>query len=361
MSPSAVPPTLREVCSRLSNNDRDLISLNLAGLKIGNNGAEALARSLEQNTALQSLTLCYNLISGSGALSLLAPRPMKEIKLLDLRYNAIGDDGANALAEAIKSRNATLQNVSIRDNFVGPRGVVRIAEALERNSSVEHLDLGKNNLGIAGAASIAKSLAMNQALRCLYLRSSRLNAEGVKLIASALRDNTTLEVLSLEGNEIGDIGAEALADALRYNTTLRSLHLANTRIGSHGALVLARLLATNKNLSIVDILHNPIGLDGAAAFRGVLKNCNRTIQHLRLDYQFVAVENFYFKDVNAEILIYLKLNQKGRAQMTNVKIPWGTWPNILEKVNVQPDMMYLTLHEKPDLLKREQSHMVCKS
>lgn len=348
---SPVPPSLRDICRRLSSDDDDLTSLDLAGCNIGNAGAVALGRSLEHNTNLESLSLSYNLISPVGAVPLLSQGATR-VRMLDLRYNSIGDDGADAIAQ-ILPKNPNLQNLTLRNNFIGPVGAATIAEALETNETVEHLDLSTNAIGKAGAAAISKMLQKNKTLRCLCLWSNRFDADGIQQIALGLRYNTTLEVLNLGGNEIGDVGAQALADVLRYNTTLRSLHMANAQIGRNGALALARVLTTNTKLRIVDILHNPIGLEGAAAFRSVLRSSNRTIQELRLDYQFTAVEHFCFKGVNAEITIYLKLNKNGRAQMTNVRLPWGSWPNILAKVNVETDMMYLTLQEKPDLIQRE--------
>ena len=352
MTLSAVPPSLRDICRRLSSNDDDLVSLDLAGFNIGNSGAIALGRALDHNTNLHSLSLCYNLISAAGAVPLLSSQGATRVRTLDLRYNSIGDDGAEALARGL-SMNPNLQNLSLRNNFIGPVGAASLCEALETNTTVEHLDLGTNAIGKAGVAAISKMLQTNKTLRCLSLWSNHLDAECIQRIAMGLRFNTTLEVLNLGGNEIGDRGAQALADVLKYNTTLRSLHMANSQICGEGALALARVLTTNTRLRLVDILHNPIGLEGAAAFRSVLRSSNRTIHELRLDYQFTAIDNFCFKGVNDEITIYLKLNQNGRAHMTNVRLPWGSWPNILAKVNVQADLMYLTLHEKPDLLQRE--------
>jgi Ran GTPase-activating protein (RanGAP) involved in mRNA processing and transport len=54
---------------------------------------------------------------------------------LDLSYNSIGDDGAKALAEALKT-NSTLTTLDLQNNSIGPDGAKALAEALKTNSTV---------------------------------------------------------------------------------------------------------------------------------------------------------------------------------------------------------------------------------
>jgi Ran GTPase-activating protein (RanGAP) involved in mRNA processing and transport len=267
--------------------------------------------------------------------------------------------------------NDYLQTLLIRNNYIGPTGAVHLAKALETNDTLQRLDLGTNTIGDVGAAAIAKLLMGVKSpislpstssllrLRHLCLWSNQITTEGVRQMAHALRSNSTLEVLNLGGNDIGDAGAQALAEMLRCNDTLQRLHIANANIGREGANHLARGLATNKILQGIDLLHNPIGWEGAAAFVSVLRSSNRTIQQIKLDYQDKrnSMERCGFKtrSVNAEIAIFLKLNQFGRLHMANVGLPWESWPTILTKVNTQADLLYLILQDKPDLLKRDES------
>jgi Ran GTPase-activating protein (RanGAP) involved in mRNA processing and transport len=345
---------MHALCWRLARDDKHLTDLDLAGLNIGNTGVTALGASLDTNTSLESLSLSYNLISSTGVTRLL-DGVTRNLKSLDLMSNSIGNGGAQALANMVSLKKAQLQNLSVRNNYIGALGGIQLANALQDNLSLEQLDMGTNPIGNAGAKAIADLLRVNKTLRWLCLWSNDLDAEGIRCIAQALRENTTLEVLYLGGNMIDNEGAMALADMLRHNTTLKSLHIANGRIGSKGALALAQVLTENGTLQVLDILHNPIGSDGATAFCNVLKSQNRTIKELRLDYQFTTrspIEDYCYKGVNAEIMLYLKLNQIGRAEMTNLALHDGLWPSILEKVNIQADLMRLTLQEKPELLQR---------
>mmetsp|Transcript_38657 Transcript_38657/g.54417 ORF Transcript_38657/g.54417 Transcript_38657/m.54417 type:complete len:205 (+) Transcript_38657:76-690(+) len=201
-------------------------------------------------------------------------------------------------------------------------------------------------------------------------------------IAEGLAENTTLEVLHLGGNRVGDEGAIALAECLYRNKTLKRLYLANAGVGESGAVALAEALRHNTTVEIVDLLHNPIGIEGVLSFRDTLERSNTTLIALLLDYydhQGRSSENDsynhssisissnnnssipslglrrinYKKSANAQIAIYLKLNQAGRSNMYNVDLPSSTWSTILaHKVGKEPDLVYLTILEKPDLFRR---------
>ncbi len=78
------------------------------------------------------------------ALSALANN--KTLKILDLSYNAFGDEGAIILA-----RNTTLIKLNVNTTRIGPPGAL----ALSENQTFEELDMGSSNMGIVGAAAFA--------------------------------------------------------------------------------------------------------------------------------------------------------------------------------------------------------------
>ncbi|KAF8929331.1 hypothetical protein BGZ52_002349, partial [Haplosporangium bisporale] len=51
---------------------------------------------------------------------------------LDLESNSIGDDGAQTLAEALKTNN-TLTTLYLEDNSIGDNGAQALAEVLQTN------------------------------------------------------------------------------------------------------------------------------------------------------------------------------------------------------------------------------------
>ena len=64
--------------------------------------------------------------------------------------NGIGDDGAKAIAEALKV-NPVLTTLSIWGNKIGAEGAKAIAEALKVNAVLTSLDLMANSIGDDGA------------------------------------------------------------------------------------------------------------------------------------------------------------------------------------------------------------------
>jgi Ran GTPase-activating protein (RanGAP) involved in mRNA processing and transport len=77
---------------------------------------------------------------------------------LNLTAKSIGDDGAKAIAEALKV-NTVLTSLSLDDNSIGDDGAKAIAEGLKVNTVLTRLDLDNNSIGNDGAKAIAEALS----------------------------------------------------------------------------------------------------------------------------------------------------------------------------------------------------------
>ena len=76
------------------------------------------------------------------------------------------------------------------------------------------LVLTSNNIGDDGATALAEALKSNTALATLYLYFNNIGVTGAIALAEVLKNNTALTTLYLTSNNIGDDGAIALAEAL---------------------------------------------------------------------------------------------------------------------------------------------------
>ena len=76
-------------------------------------------------------------------------------------------------------------------NFVGPEGVVAIAEMLRCNTTLRELSLSDNNIGEQGDRG----------------------ASAVRDLAAALEANTTLDLLDLTFNSLSTAAADTLKSA----------------------------------------------------------------------------------------------------------------------------------------------------
>ena len=76
--------------------------------------------------------------------------------------------------------------------------------------------MSSNSIGDDGAKAIAEALKVNAVVTTLNLSSNSIGVEGAKAIAEALKVNPVLTKLSLKYNEtMGDAGKQAVQDAVK--------------------------------------------------------------------------------------------------------------------------------------------------
>ena len=125
-----------------------------------------------------------------------------------MNVNSIGDDGAKAIAEALKV-NPVLTELNLNGNFnIGPEGAKAIAEALKVNPVLTTLSIWDNKIGNEGAKAIAEALKVNPVLTELDLRVNNMGEAGEKAVRDAVKDrNQSVSQLFHEGPEWICVGA----------------------------------------------------------------------------------------------------------------------------------------------------------
>ena len=148
------------------------------------------------------------------------------------------------ITEAIKKAAAVIaeqfsaSEIDLQYKGLTAHDATVVAEILKSNTSVTKVNLhGNKEIGDEGAKALAEALKVNATVETLSLVRCGIGDDGAAALAEALRSNTSLTRLDLCGNGIGDDGA-AFAGALRSNTTLRSLSLAETGISQQGKQLL---------------------------------------------------------------------------------------------------------------------------
>ena len=242
-TPSPTPP-LRDANARLADALSSLSSnpaiskLVLRGNTLGPSGGAALAAALRDNAHLTHLNLGRCGLAAWGMWALADALPSAHVlSSLDLRANAAGHD--HALPQGALDPPPPLP--SWVGNFV-------------RSSSLSVLDLRSNALGDQGGVALALALAemgASSALTELNLRNNSLGPETGSAMADALAVNASLRVLVLANNNLGPAGGAAIAQALRKqecNVPLSSLNMAYNGLDSHGAIEFANLFATLRSV-----------------------------------------------------------------------------------------------------------------
>jgi Ran GTPase-activating protein (RanGAP) involved in mRNA processing and transport len=197
----------------------------------------------------------------------------------------VGNGGAEAIAELIRSGRSTITCWYIAGNRIDAEGLRHVCGALATDSQVDMLWLKRNPLRLGGARVLAAMLATNRALHTLDLDNTGLLDVGALVVIheGLARNGGALKHLYLSGNGLGLPTAEALADCLAGQTTaggktaaggspatpgacaLLSLSAGSNRFGDAGAGALARGLALNATLTRLSLPSNRIGPAGAAA------------------------------------------------------------------------------------------------
>lgn len=82
--------------------------------------------------------------------------------------------------------NITLRSLNLSENKIGDSGATAIGNALKTNAGLQKLDLAENPIGDAGAKAIATGLKTNKTIKKIFLSGYKLTMkvkQELKLIA----------------------------------------------------------------------------------------------------------------------------------------------------------------------------------
>lgn len=226
---SSVDEQLQGICQQLARNDPDLFLVDLGGTPVRDAGAIAIAATLPNNTSLLWLDLSNCGLSNDALVAIInGLQHNSSIEYLDLGENEISDEAAAALS-AMLQVNQTLTMLRLHRCQMGDSQIGLLMDGLDSNRcSLTHLWLNDNSIGDSGAEATAEMLKSNRTLTVVYLHYNEIGDEGVKALANAIRLNESLETCYLDGNQCGIEGIRAFETALETNMVLRSLGVSTT-------------------------------------------------------------------------------------------------------------------------------------
>lgn len=178
---------------RVRRNDPTLTILDLSHQDLWNTGVFCLSEALLHNTSLVVVFLGGSRIGDEGAQMLAMSLP-KSVQYLYLGQNMIGEQGARAL-----SKLTQLKVLDLRCNKLGCEGAVHLAALLESNDScLQNLALTRNNIQDPGMWRIARALQTNRSLQSLDLRANKCSQSIYMEFKDVCRVNGTIRHISLE-------------------------------------------------------------------------------------------------------------------------------------------------------------------
>ena len=120
-------------------------------------------------------------------------------------------------------------------------GATAMATVLKYNSTLDNINLDYNNIGDEGAMALAEALKNSSNLQILWHLLSKPNISNnihvysARFVADAWKQATKLSSKSLKlglgGNKIGAKGGAAILEALKTSSTVHQLNLNQNNVG----------------------------------------------------------------------------------------------------------------------------------
>jgi len=243
-------------------------------------GTARLASALAQNNTVEQLILDNNELGARGLLTLLRAfdggKGNTTVRMLSVKNNAVDGDDALRIEAAgeILSRAVGIQQLSLACNPLRPSGAAALlVPIIRRNPRLCILDACGTQIGDEGAEAIADALrdvpqrptaSGPPGLLSLNLGWCRMSPTGLGYLFDALSESPgNLAELSVASNTCSSkTGSARVGDLLRANSVLTSLDLRWTYPSDESAnSVLDEVSKSNHNIRILDMSHNDIVTD----------------------------------------------------------------------------------------------------
>ena len=173
-----------------------------------------------------------------------------KVKELYLYSNNISDEGAKALAEALKV-NTALHRLDLYSNKISDEGAKALAEVLKVNTALRALHLAYNNISDEGAKALTESLKVNKALQELYLHSNNISDAVKQQIVRELKKNC-LETITVDCNKKPSVSDEILAE-------MEKVIISEAQKGNKIGTVRTYLVAYRKQAGVPESFRFPTG------------------------------------------------------------------------------------------------------
>jgi Ran GTPase-activating protein (RanGAP) involved in mRNA processing and transport len=295
--------------------NQTLRHLNLARNNIGAECGDILRSVLAHNTSLITLKLNNNNLSASGVCSFLP-------SLMGMTTQGPG----NGLG-SIRGGNTSLVTLDLSNNGIGDQGADAVAQVIRTNYTLTTINLCNNNITEIGGQAIAAALCQNSVIVSVGLSSNGVKNGTAIGIAEALVTNESISTLELCSCKISDDGAIALASAIAHNpnTVMRKIRLRDNYISGQAGDVFTEALQRNRTITIADVRGNQIDHVRLNKLRSI---CRRNLVDLkqaeprRLRHEISRLKGEQLKLIKAEKTLksYRQSIQETESKLHNIEM-----------------------------------------
>lgn len=265
-------PGLKELA--LSNND------------LGEAGVRALCQGLKDSASqLEVLKLESCGVTTANCRELAeAVAGTATLQELHLGDNPLGDAGLAALCPGLLQPGSRLQTLWLWDCGLTAEGCRDLSGLLKAKDSLKELSVAGNALGDEGAQLLCEALLEPSCrLQSLWVKSCNLTAACCPHFGSVLGQNRSLLELQLSSNQLGDAGVQGLCQGLRQpGCVLQVLCLGDCDVSDGGCGSLASVLLVSPSLQKLDLSNNCMGDPGLLQLLDSARQPACTLQYLIL-------------------------------------------------------------------------------
>jgi Ran GTPase-activating protein (RanGAP) involved in mRNA processing and transport len=220
---------------------------------IDDQSAVYIANFIKHNQHFKHLNLNYCNITKFGAAAIARSLSDSQLISLNLTGNNIEDEGAISLAESLRY-NRTITKLKLTKCNIGVRGISNIVNNIRNDNFV--LVIGVNNIGPIGGQYIGQILNYDSHIISLDLRKCNIGDQGLIAIVNGLVDNKNNNMLELQlgANNITNESVSAIIKLLtNRNIRLRMLNINNNEISNENLMTIYRYFKYNKYLTNIYI------------------------------------------------------------------------------------------------------------
>lgn len=207
------------------NQELILSKLILTNNEITDDVIKSLSGSIFRSPLLTHLNLENNCIGEQGCINLIESECLSAngpLVSLSLAGNKIGHQGLAVLRNAL-IHSTKLKHLSLSNCAIAPAGMVYTADVLEKNKYIEYLDLSRNcinNIKKKDYVEFAKILERNTTLQSLILSNNGLTDDDFRSLAFHLTVDSKISKLDISGNKISSDGLRSIVEILKAQRIL---------------------------------------------------------------------------------------------------------------------------------------------
>uniref|UniRef100_A0A8C7Y624 NACHT domain-containing protein n=1 Tax=Oryzias sinensis TaxID=183150 RepID=A0A8C7Y624_9TELE len=182
----------------------------------------------------------------------------KELKIICLSKNFMGDTAGERLLDALKSC-IHLRELHLSSNDLGDLTAARMSLVLPSLTHLTVLDISENHLGRDGAAAL--STAIRSLKKLTQINLTAVGTSELSLVAASLAECPLIQDVGLGWNGCGDDVALQLSGLLPFCPKLVRIDLECNLIGVSGVETLVKASWTCPSLQVIRLWKNKVPLN----------------------------------------------------------------------------------------------------